>query len=465
MAGVCVAGEVDAEGHCVGHHARVGAAADGDGIGGQAGHVVIDLEQPLNHLVIGAHIVYGAAAQAAHRQRRVGQLVAHLAEDLLFAGGQRIADVQRHFKLTAVEAHQADVAGQIAALLVLRGDAGALAVALNAEVFVHRRRRVLHAAVRADAHQRVEQKPRRVQAQLGHAGVRLYADRLDLRAIIAQVGHGELVVRAGKTRLQLVHAHIFRAHDGARRAGHNVHALARVDRIDRKRHTVLARALAGKQNIDAALFDVDQRIFRVGREAVIGHFHLRGIVSHAAHGHLLVAAEDQAHAVLQLDARVPHGAHGVERRDRRAFIVHHAAAIDAPVRHIAGEGIVRPAVAGGHNVQMRQHTQRLRALAQRNIARIAVEIAHGKAHLFRVGQRLIERLSHVLAERLALARRLDRRRIDRHPLLERLINFIAPAVDQRIDLFVVLFHDHFSSLSLCRLSYMACAVCVDMPSA
>ena len=172
---------------------------------------------------------------------------------------------------------------------------------------------------------------------------------------------------------------LLRADDGIGVGGNHVGTFARVELVHGNLGLIFAFAAIAQLHVHAALFDVDHRELRIRGEAVVGHLQLRGVVAHVAHAHLLVAAQDQPHAVLQRHARVAHRAHGVQRAQRRALVVDGAAAEDLAVGDLAAKGIVGPALACGNHVQMGQHAQGLFAAAHGDVARVVVDVAGLKA--------------------------------------------------------------------------------------
>ena len=124
-----------------------------------------------------------------------------------------------------------------------------------------------------------------------------------------------------------------------------------------------------------------------------------GIVAHVGHAGFLVAAQNQAHAILQLHARLAHGLHRVQGQDRRALVVGDAAAVQPAVLDLRAPRIVPPAVAGGHHVQMHQNGQRVHAQRTHpHIAGIAVKVAGFKAHGRRVRKDQVQCPPHLAAK-------------------------------------------------------------------
>ena len=404
MAAVLLAREHHAEGHGVGHHAGVGAAADGQGLRVVAGQLVVHLHQAAHDLVIGGDVVRGVAADAAHVHAVLRHRAGDVAQNLHLIGAQRIADVQRGAEVRAVPAQNAQVAAQVVGDFVLALDVQGSAVGLHADALGHHVQHRTHARARADGLQRDQQHARRVHAQLRQRTVGEHALGADLRATVAQILHGQLLMDRRRVicnpLLDFGAGDLLRADDGVGVCGYHVGALAGVELVHRNLGLVFAFAAIGKLHVHAALFDVDHRELRVRGEAVVGHLQLRGVVAHVAHAHLLVAAQDQPHAVLQRHARVAHRAHGVQRAQRRALVVDGAASEDLAVGDLAAEGIVGPALACGHHVQVGQHAQGLFAAAQGDVAGVVVDVAGLKAVVAGGLQRRVQHLRHHRAEGL-----------------------------------------------------------------
>ena len=128
-------------------------------------------------------------------------------------------------------------------------------------------------------------------------------------------------------------------------------------------------------------FRVDDGVAGIGAEACAGHVAMRHVVFHALPAAFLIAAEDKAHFALKRQAGLFHGVHGVQRRCSGSLVVGHTAAIHASILDFSGKGRHRPAVAGGHHVQMHQNGQRVHAQRTHpHIAGIAVKVAGFKAH-------------------------------------------------------------------------------------
>ena len=141
-------------------------------------------------------------------------------------------------------------------------------------------------------------------------------------------------------------------------------------------------------------FGVDDRILPVRREGQRGVRLGLFVTGDAAPAALFVTAQKDAYAALERDARLFDRAEGVERGDRGAFVIHHTATDQSTVSLREGKGIARPAVAGGHDVQMRHDHEHLVAFAVVDHAAVAVERTGGKAHFPReiegIGQRVVD---------------------------------------------------------------------------
>ena len=160
-------------------------------------------------------------------------------------------------------------------------------------------------------------------------------------------------------------------------------------------------------------------------------------MAHVVHARLLVAAPDEAHAVGEGNARVAHGAHGVQGDQRRALVVHGAAAVDLAVLNLRAPGILRPAVAGGNHVQMAQNAQRLFAAAHGHVAGEAVHVPGLEAVLARGLQRQIQHLAVGLAEGGVGAGGLGQHAGHGDPALHIGEQLVLEREDDGIELFVI----------------------------
>ena len=114
----------------------------------------------------------------------------------------------------------------------------------------------------------------------------------------------------------------------------------------------------GEAGAEPALFDVDERERRVGGEGQ-GRGLLPGeIVLQVTAPALLVRPQDQPHVLLEGDAQLLDGPHGVERAQRRTLVVGGPAPVGTPVLDLHGKGLGHlPAISGRDHVQMGEDVQ------------------------------------------------------------------------------------------------------------
>ena len=244
--------------------------------------------------MICGNVVRGVTADAAHVHAVLRHRAGDVAQNLHLVGAQRIADVQRGAEVFAVPAQDAQVAAQVVGDFVLALDVQGCAVRLHADALGHHIERRLYARARADGLQRDQQHACRVHAQLRQRAVGQHALGADLRATVAQILDGQLLIdrcRVGCDPLfDLGAGNLLRADDGVGVGGNHVGALAGVELVHGNLGLRFAFAAIGQLHVHAALFDVDHRELRVRGEAVVGHLQLGSVVAHVAHAHLLVAA-------------------------------------------------------------------------------------------------------------------------------------------------------------------------------
>ena len=151
-----------------------------------------------------------------------------------------------------------------------------------------------------------------------------------------------------------------------------------------------------------ALFAVDDREIAVGREAERRQLLTAlDIVLHARAAGLLVQTEEDAHAAAELFAGRGEGLERVQRRHHRALVVDRAAGIDPPVRDLRAVGVVRPARALRHDVEVTEHDDELLALAVIEPAAAPVEVGRPEAHLRAEAQHIVEAVLRAASERRA----------------------------------------------------------------
>ena len=159
------------------------------------------------------------------------------------------------------------------------------------------------------------------------------------------------------------------------------------------------------------------------------------VIFHVLHAAFLVAAEDEPHAAGKRNARVFDGLHGQQRGDGRALVVRRAAAVNRVAFHLRAEGIMYPAVAGGHDVQMRDDAHHLAGIAHFDVAGVIIKVARFEAHRRRVGEGGIEHgLQRLAEERFALGGLLFAG--DANPTLEHIDYLRAQRFHRAIEFFV-----------------------------
>ena len=130
-----------------------------------------------------------------------------------------------------------------------------------------------------------------------------------------------------------------------------------------------------------AFLRVDQREARVRAESHIRNLFVRAVVGHVFPAFFLVAAEDQADALLQRNSRFPDRLHGKQRCQCRTLVVVGSPAVHPAVLNQSLKRRFRPSVPDGHHIQVTQHGNLFLGVAQRHVTGIAVKIPYLKAHL------------------------------------------------------------------------------------
>ena len=164
--------------------------------------------------------------------------------------------------------------------------------------------------------------------------------------------------------------------------------------------------LSAVSAVENALFAVDDRVFAVRREAVHRQFAaMRNVPRHIAAAGLLVGAEQQTDALGGRESGILERRQRVDGRHHRALVVHRAASVNTAVFDFAGKRLgLGPAVAGGHNVQMTEHSHHFLALAVLAPADAVVHIAGSEAQLFAERKRFVQRTGRLTAERRMIFR-------------------------------------------------------------
>ena len=123
------------------------------------------------------------------------------------------------------------------------------------------------------------------------------------------------------------------------------------------------------------------------------------VVAHVLPAGLLVAAQDHADALLQRHTGFLDGLHGVQRAQGRALVIAGAAAVDLVALAHGSEGIHRPAVTGGHHVQVAQDGNSLLGFTGKGgVQRIALKAAGDEAFRLAIRQGHVVHLADLRAE-------------------------------------------------------------------
>ena len=190
-----------------------------------------------------------------------------------------------------------------------------------------------------------------VDRALGQRCVAALARGDDLRAAVAGVGYFEAGRRGKLSGVCL--------HDEGRLAGDGIGGRVARGEVD---DIAVFELLRRDQAVETALFAVAHREFGVGREQERGSFVVGEVIAHVFHGSgFLVGAYKHANSVGEFlafgFAALGEELHGVQRNDKRAFVVEHAAADKEAVAALHGPRVARPADAWHHNVGVANHAE------------------------------------------------------------------------------------------------------------
>ena len=274
MAQVLLPGEAGAEGHAAGHHAGIGAAADGEGVALLAGDLAVGGQQALHLAAVGVHVVGGGVVEQAHGHAAVLEGHHRGGGDPAHVRGLGHAHVQCGGEHAVLVAQAAEVAGEPAGEFVLARRAQALAEAFQPQLVRQGGDGGPEFPAYAQELEHLHEHTRGVFAQLGHAGVGALADYGELHGL-ARVLQLYVVARFylnfvdvfGKGGL------VFHFEHRLGDAGHHVHAVARIDADQ-----FLSVARCQELKVHVALLKIDDRELRVGGEAVVGHLLVGGVV-------------------------------------------------------------------------------------------------------------------------------------------------------------------------------------------
>ena len=439
-----VAREEHAVGHALLEMARIGAAADGERLRVLAGDAVVHGHQLLHQLGALRHMV--RMARVARLQHKAGgrQALCHGGRDGPVVKEDRIAAVKGHRQRALAGRQQAQVQRQRAGHRVAAGDAHRLArAALGAGLVKQRDRRAADAQLPEHGKQHLRGvlalfRGGRMRRHAGHDDLRVAADQLRLdRAVL--VLH---VKRVGGLLTPVAGQH------GHSRARHDVRAGAAGDG-----HEALVRKRRVQLHLHDALLRVDQREVRVRGEAHRRQADLFLVVFQILHAALLVAAQDQAAFAPERDARIEDRLHREQRGHTRALVVAGAAADQTAIDDLAAVGIVIPAVALGHHVQVRQHSHGLVTLANLRVAAVAVDVARLHAQSPDVRHRGIQRAAHLRAKGRFVRAPVRAHARHANPALQRFNHVALERRQRRIQLFIGFeFHRSFPLMLMFKYS-------------
>lgn len=218
-------------------------------------------------------------------------------------------------------------------------------------------------------------------------------------------------------RLRLIGDHV------CRRA-----ALDRAKACARRRHR--------QRHCEDALFAEGGRKAGVWCEAEAWDLLLRFVARDVRPGTvLLLAGEDQSHALVQHKLAVENVLHGVHHRHRRAFVVDDTAAEELAILDLAAVRIVGPARSRRHHIEMHEDAHQFLACANLNVAIVALVVQLcTKPQPLAEGQRRLQRLVHIGAIGLPRLRRSACHTRDRDELSDRFYHFKVPPFCHSISL-------------------------------
>lgn len=163
----------------------------------------------------------------------------------------------------------------------------------------------------------------------------------------------------------------------------------------------------GKRHCEDALFAEGGREAGVWCEAEAWDLLLRFVARDVRPGTvLLLAGEDQSHALVQHKLAVENVLHGVHHRHRRAFVVDDTAAEELAILDLAAVRIVGPARSRRHHIEMHEDAHQFLACANLNVAIVALVVQLcTEPQPLAEGQRRLQRLVHIGAIGLPRLRR------------------------------------------------------------
>ena len=159
----------------------------------------------------------------------------------------------------------------------------------------------------------------------------------------------------------------------SRRVGHHVGTRARL-----RRYFAFIQRLGAREGyfqVRDAFLARDYGEVSVGRERGLWDLAVPDVMLYALAARFLVAACYEPHPAAEIGVLPPQPRERVQAGHERPLVVAHAAAVHIPVLHRQPERIVRPAPAGGHDVEMGEHADKRLSLAVFRPARITAVAA------------------------------------------------------------------------------------------
>ncbi len=370
------------EGHAVLDMVHIGAAADGEALPLQAGHILIGLQQGLHESRIPCHTMRrnharGAEVEAGCLCRCLRRILA-----VLLVGHHRGAGIEAKFHIVHCNMIEIQGAGQIMGLRILHFDAetGAVGHAVREK---HRQLPKLLQHFRILQGQLQYQQngcKARILSGLRCGGMGRNAPDNDL------VFTADLTLHSAEAldfRNGLLHRLALKRK--ALKTKHRLlgHRIQRHTGLQRKQagHCGILRKTLRDSTLELSLLDIDEGELTVRRE---GHLRLRLlliIIGNVFGAAFLIGAHDETDALLQRNAAFLNGTHGIEGAKQRSLVVRGASAVEAAVLLHYLEGLRHgPALSGRHHIGMGQDIQRPgQALIEVRRCHIVVVILHGKA--------------------------------------------------------------------------------------
>ena len=337
---------------------HIGAAADGDALALQAGVVLVDLQQFLHQLALFGNVVGRVHLLVFHGQTD-GSVpgLEHLGQ-VLVIGTQRGAAVgkSQHAGLVHLEDVQGD--GQLAGDVVFLRNASADTVEIA--VRIHRVQTLddLGAlALQRQCSQQLHQRGQRVVALVGSGSVGVQTLSVEHHAVGVHFGKEVAARLFGNVVHHLVQVGGLQTqHLGLGRSGDYVELDAGIDPCNAGQNLFLFPG-SGGICVQAALFDVDDGIVRIGRQR-LGRNGIGGkVVGDVGRAALLVRTEDDLAVLAKGHVQLLQRTHGVEGSQRRALVIGSAAAVDLGLVFLHLQRRTLPAVAGGDDVQVGKDAQ------------------------------------------------------------------------------------------------------------